>query len=124
MTSADEKQDSPRVLRKTSDQVTQEMDKKVVSPSSTTNSPAQGNDQVSPPSQTAMDGPDHVKTRLVPASVVSEFGECRPYTVCPWENIHWRALSEVKFWCQRKLDYLIYEDAFYKRTKANLEHAV
>ena len=75
MASADKKQDSPGVLRKTSDQVTQEMDKKVVFPSSVTDSPAQGNDQVSPPSQTAVDEPDHVKTRLVPASVVSEFGE-------------------------------------------------
>ena len=110
MTSADEKQDSPRVLRKTSDQVTQEMDKKVVFPCSTNDSPALGNDQVSPPSQTAVDGPDHVKTRLVPASVVSEFGECRSYTVCPREDIHSRALNEVKFWCQRKLAILFLKE--------------
>ena len=110
MTSADEKQDSPRVLRKTSDQVTQDVDKKVVFPSSTNDSPAQGNDQVSPPSQTAVDGPDHVKTRPVPASVVSEFGECRSCTVCPRENIHSTALSEVKFWCQRKLAMLFLKE--------------
>lgn len=110
MTSADEKQDSPRVLRKTSDQVTQDVDKKVVFPSSTNDSPAQGNDQVSPPSQTAVDGPDHLKTRLVPASVVSEFGECRSYTVCPRENIHSRVLSEVKYWCQRKLAILFLKE--------------
>ena len=119
MTSADEKQDSPRVLRKTSDQVTQEMDKKVVFPSSTNDSPAQGNDQVSPSSQTAMDGPDHVKTRPVPASAVSEFGECRSCTVCPRENIKFDGVERSEVLVPEKTF-----DAFSKRTKANPEHAV
>ncbi|KAK2563056.1 PDZ domain-containing protein 8 [Acropora cervicornis] len=103
LTSADEKQDSPRVLRKTSDQVTQEMDKKVVFPCSTNDSPALGNDQVSPPSQTAVDGPDHVKTRLVPASVEPVWSETVKFDILkrdqylnisiPLMDIAWQCLA-------------------------------
>ncbi|XP_044176573.1 PDZ domain-containing protein 8-like [Acropora millepora] len=95
LTSADEKQDSPRVLRKTSDQVTQDVDKKVVFPSSTNDSPAQGNDQVSPPSQTAVDGPDHVKTRLVPASVEPVWSETVKFDILQGDQY-----LNVCIWCK------------------------
>ncbi|XP_015778528.1 PREDICTED: PDZ domain-containing protein 8-like [Acropora digitifera] len=95
LTSADEKQDSPRVLRKTSDQVTQDVDKKVVFPSSTNDSPAQGNDQVSPPSQTAVDGPDHVKTRLVPASVEPVWSETVKFDI-----LQGHQYLNVCIWCK------------------------
>lgn len=71
----DKKQESPVILKKTSDQVAQEMDKRTVPTNGTIDTPTSGIEQASAPSQTVLDGPDNVKTKLVPASAEPVWNE-------------------------------------------------
>lgn len=62
-------QDSPKVQKKNSEQVTQETEKKATQPGTAAASTS-GNEQVSVPLLTAVDGPGNKKTSLVTAGTV------------------------------------------------------